>query len=48
MFKPLCIPGSWDKTLRLWDLATGKTTRRLVDQLKMKSNIIINTFNICF
>merc|ERR550539_2064914 len=24
------LSGSWDKTLRLWDIATGKTTRRFV------------------
>merc|ERR1711988_1051503 len=26
--------GSWDKTLRLWDLSTGKTTRRFEDHTK--------------
>merc|ERR1719376_1688839 len=25
------LSGSWDKTLRLWDLSTGKTTRRFGD-----------------
>ena len=40
MFKT-CILGSWDKTLRLWDLATGKTTRRLVENRKRNLNIIL-------
>ena len=28
------LSGSWDKCLRLWDLSTGKTTRRFEDHTK--------------
>jgi guanine nucleotide-binding protein subunit beta-2-like 1 protein len=28
------LSGSWDKTLRLWDLTTGQTTRRFVEHTK--------------
>lgn len=29
------LSGSWDKTLRLWDLAVGRTTRRFEDHTKV-------------
>ena len=29
-----CLTGSWDGTLRLWDLNTGTTTRRFVGHTK--------------
>jgi guanine nucleotide-binding protein subunit beta-2-like 1 protein len=29
-----CLSGSWDGTLRLWEIATGKTTRRFVGHTK--------------
>lgn len=29
-----CLSGSWDGTLRLWDLNTGTTTRRFVEHTK--------------
>ena len=28
------LTGSWDKTLRLWDLSTGQTTRRFCSHTK--------------
>lgn len=35
------LSGSWDKTLRLWDLAAGKTTRRFEDHTKVWQNFTI-------
>lgn len=29
-----CLTGSWDGTLRLWDITTGQTTRRFLGHSK--------------
>merc|ERR1711976_585971 len=29
-----CLSGSWDGTLRLWEISSGKTTRRFVEHTK--------------
>nr|CAG8444463.1 6538_t:CDS:2 [Entrophospora candida] len=38
------LSGSWDKTLRLWDLNTGTTIRQLLDMNKIK---LWNTLGEC-
>lgn len=47
------LSGSWDKTLRLWDLAAGKTTRRFKDHTKVCWSLnwferrIVGTMHAC-
>ena len=36
-----CVSSSWDKTLRLWNLKTGKTVRQFVGHKK-------EVFTVCF
>lgn len=36
------LSGSWDKTLRLWDLAAGKSTRRFEDHTKVWIKLLSN------
>ena len=37
--------GSWDKTLRLWDLSTGRTTRRFEDHTKDVMSVAFSADN---
>ena len=39
------LSGSWDKTLRLWDLAAGKTTRRFEDHTKVGIWYLVSLIN---
>ena len=39
------LSGSWDGTLRLWELATGKTTRRFVGHSKDVLSVAFSTDN---
>jgi len=39
------LSGSWDGTLRLWELATGKTTRRFVGHTKDVLSVAFSTDN---
>ena len=33
------LSGSWDKTLRLWDLTSGRTARRFEHHTKVRSHL---------
>ena len=39
------LSGSWDGTLRLWDLSTGKTTRRFVGHTKDVLSVAFSSDN---
>merc|ERR1712110_770856 len=39
------LSGSWDKTLRLWDLSTGNTTRRFESHTKDVMSVAFSADN---
>lgn len=39
------LSGSWDATLRLWDLNTGNTTRRFIGHTKDVLSVAFSTDN---
>jgi len=39
------LSGSWDNTLRLWDLSTGMTTRRFVGHTKDVMSVAFSADN---
>ena len=40
-----CLSGSWDGTLRLWDLTTGETTRRFMSHTKDVLSVALSVDN---